>query len=191
MLIDNLKPNPKNPRRIGKKEFAGLKKKIRNFPEMLEKRPIVYDSDFVVLGGNQRLRVLKELVKEGFEVKDSYFQSAKDWTKKQKRDFVILDNIADGDWDYDMLANEWSDLPLEEWGVDKVGWSLDKVEDVEVDEERLFVLTVEAPEAPKLKERMAFYCENIEDYKKIKDFFVEGRSMLSVKKLLRLINESF
>jgi len=130
MLIDKLKSNPSNPRTIGKKEFAQLKKKIKNFPAMLEKRPIVYDKDFIVLGGNQRLRVLKELIKEGFEVKDSYFKSAKDWTKKQKREFVILDNIADGDWDYDLLANEWSDLPLEEWGIDTGGWG----EEVEEDE---------------------------------------------------------
>jgi len=137
MLIDKLKSNPSNPRTIGKKEFVQLKKKIKNFPAMLEKRPIVYDKDFIVLGGNQRLRVLKELIKEGFEVKDSYFKSAKDWTKKQKREFVILDNIADGDWDYDLLANEWSDLPLEEWGIDTGGWGEEVEEDEppELDEE--------------------------------------------------------
>jgi hypothetical protein len=116
-LLSKLKPNPKNPRIIKKDEFARLKKKIKDFPEMLEKRPIVYDENFIVLGGNMRLRVLRELEKEGFEIKDSYFKSAEGWTEEQKRNFVINDNIADGEWDYDLLANEWDDLPLEEWGV--------------------------------------------------------------------------
>ena len=186
-MLNKLKLNPSNPRIIGKKEFIRLKEKIRNFPEMLEKRPIVYDEDFVVLGGNQRLRVLNELVKEGFKTKDSYFQSANGWTEKQKREFVILDNIADGEWDYDMLANEWDDLPLEKWGIDGVNLNLALVEDEEVDLERLFVLTVEAPEAPKLKERMAFYCEKIEDYEEIKKFFNKGKVELNVEKLLSLI----
>lgn len=129
MLIDKLKVNPKNPRKIGKKEFSRLKDKIRNFPEMLEKRPIVYDENFVVLGGNMRLRALKELAKEGFEIKDSYFVSAKGWTEEQKRNFIINDNISDGEWDWDLLANEWDDLPLEEWGIDPTEW--DKGEVVE------------------------------------------------------------
>ena len=128
MDINQLKINPKNPRIIKKDEFERLKKKIREFPEMLEKRPIVYDENNIVLGGNQRLRVLQELVKEGFEIKDEYFKSAEDWTEEQKRKFVILDNISDGSWDNEMLGNEWSDLPLDEWGL--VGkWSKEIEED--------------------------------------------------------------
>ena len=128
MDINQLKINPKNPRIIKKDEFERLKKKIREFPEMLEKRPIVYDENNIVLGGNQRLRVLQELVKEGFEIKDEYFKSAESWTEEQKRKFVILDNISDGSWDNEMLGNEWSDLPLDEWGL--VGkWSKEVVED--------------------------------------------------------------
>ncbi len=95
---------------------------------MLEKRPIVYDGD-IVLGGNQRLQVLKELAKDGFEIKDSYFADASSWSEKQKKQFVITDNISEGDWDFDVLANEWDDLPLEEWGMDTTGWKKEVEED--------------------------------------------------------------
>jgi hypothetical protein len=68
---------------------------------------------------------LRELEKEGFEIKDSYFKSAEGWTEEQKRNFVINDNIADGEWDYDLLANEWDEEDLESWGVDlPIGWGL-------------------------------------------------------------------
>lgn len=121
MIIDNLKPNPKNPRTISKGEFEKLKNKIKAFPQMLEKRPIVYVGD-IVLGGNQRLRAVKELMQEGFKVKDSYFSDASDWTEEQKQQFIITDNISDGEWDMDMIANEWSGLPLEEWGMNPADW---------------------------------------------------------------------
>src|SRR3990167_2960085 len=116
-ILDKLQPNPKNPRLIKKNEFERLKKKIKEFPEMLEKRPIIYDENNIVLGGNQRLRVLQELTRDGFVIKDEYFKSAEGWTEEQKRKFIILDNISDGEWDAEMLGNEWSDLPLDEWGL--------------------------------------------------------------------------
>lgn len=126
-MLDKLKENPKNPRTLNKAAFERLKNKVKSFPEMLEKRPIVYDEDFIVLGGNQRLRVLKELVKEGFEVKDSYFMSAEGWSEEQKRQFVITDNVSDGEWDYEILGNEWDDLPLNDWGIDGISWDTDDV----------------------------------------------------------------
>jgi len=132
-LLQKLKTNPSNPRTIKKEEFECLKNKIKAFPEMLEKRPIVYDRE-IVLGGNQRLQVLKDLVKEGFEVKESYFADVTGWTEEQKRQFVITDNISDGEWDYDVLANEWSDLPLDEWGIDTSGWDSGEVEEDEAPE---------------------------------------------------------
>ncbi len=131
IVIDKLRFNPKNPRKISNDEFELLKHKIRNFPQMLEKRPIVYDEGFIVLGGNQRLKAIRELKKEGFEIKDSYFMSAKGWTEEQKRQFVITDNISEGEWDNEILKKDWDDLPLEEWGIDKSEW---KSEDVIEDE---------------------------------------------------------
>lgn len=128
-LLNKLQINPKNPRTIKDQEFQRLKDKIKSFPGMLEKRPIVYDENFIVLGGNQRLRVLKELVQEGFEIKDSYFANASQWTEEQKRQFIITDNISDGAWDWDKIANEWSDLPLADWGLDPTEWDKKEVEE--------------------------------------------------------------
>jgi len=136
-LKDKLKYNPANPRIIKKDEYELLKHKIRNFPQMLEKRPIVYDEDMVVLGGNQRLRVLRDLVKEGFVVKDEYFADASGWTEEQKRQFVITDNISDGLWDYDVLANKWDDLPLEDWGIYIDGWKNTVIKNKEINPDEL------------------------------------------------------
>lgn len=110
--------NPNNPRTIKTEDFNKLKNSIKNFPEMLEKRPIVYDENFIILGGNMRFRALQDLHNKGFEIKETYFVSAENWTDEQKKEFVIKDNIEMGDWDMDLLANEWSDLPLEDWGLD-------------------------------------------------------------------------
>jgi len=119
-IFNKLKLNPHNPRTIGKGQFQRLKTSLQEFPKMLELRPIVYDKDFVVLGGNMRLRALQELVGQGFEIKDSYFKSANDLTEEEKRRFIIKDNVSDGSWDDELLANEWADLPLKDWGVDFV-----------------------------------------------------------------------
>ena len=127
-IFTKLKLNPKNPRVIHDTNFESLKKKIKSFPKMLEKRPVVFDSskDFIILGGNRRFNALQDLAKEGFEIKDSYFADCADWTDEEKAQFVITDNIIDGSWDYDLLANEWGELPLKEWGINTDGWIKDE-----------------------------------------------------------------
>jgi len=133
-VLDKLQVNPDNPRFIRGDAFGKLVNSIRDFPDMLAKRPIVYDENNIILGGNMRYMALKELVKEGFEVKDEYFKQVTDWTEEQKREFVIKDNVALGEWDTDILANKWDDLPLEDWGIDTVGWDNEEVEEDEVPE---------------------------------------------------------
>ena len=187
----NLKLNTNNPRTISKVKYEKLLKSIETFTKMLELRPIIYDENDVIWGGNMRYTALMQLHNDGkVELKPEYFKKIEGYTEEEKREFAIRDNVELGDWDMDMLANEWGDLPLDDWGAG-VGdlWSevLDTVEGVEVDENRLFVLTVEAPEAPRLKERMAFYCESIEDYLRVKEYFVSSGSALDIKKLLALI----
>jgi len=132
-MIEKLKFNPKNPRQITPEALERLKESIRTFPKMLELRPIVYDKDFIVLGGNQRLRALTELVEEGFEVKDSYFVAAKDLTPEEIAMFVIKDNISDGEWDQEMLKAEWGHLPLKAWGVPVKDWETKEPKNSEVD----------------------------------------------------------
>ena len=111
--VSKLKSNPNNPRTINKKKFEKLKKSIKDFPKMLEIRPIVIDENFVVLGGNMRLQALKELgIKEVFCIQEN------DLTEQQKQQFIIKDNASFGDWDWDLLANEWNNQELKEWGLD-------------------------------------------------------------------------
>lgn len=128
-----LKTNPTNPRRITDKQFDKLKKSIGSFTKMLEVRPIAYDEDGVIWGGNMRYEALKA---SGIEMKPEYFKELKDFTLEEKREFAIRDNVELGEWDDDILANEWSDLPLDEWGIDTSGWTKEVEEDEapEVDE---------------------------------------------------------
>jgi len=115
--IKNIKVNSKNPRIIKDDKFAKLVKSIREFPEMLEKRPIIcftdVDGKFVVLGGNMRLKASQEV-----GLKELPIILADDWTQEQRNEFLIKDNVGFGEWDWDMLANEWDSENLTDWGLD-------------------------------------------------------------------------
>jgi DNA modification methylase len=111
--LSALKLNPDNPRRIGNKEMERLVKSLQEFPDMLSIREIVVDETMTVLGGNMRLLALK---KSG--VKECTAKIVTGLTPEQKREFIIKDNSAFGEWDMDLLSSSWSDLPLVEWGVD-------------------------------------------------------------------------
>jgi len=111
--IDKVKENSSNPRFIKDHKFRKLVKSIKDFPEMLEKRPIVVDEDYVVLGGNMRLKACKEA-----GLSEVSIDIAKGWTEQQKQEFIIKDNSSFGEWDWDTLANEWDTEKLEEWGLD-------------------------------------------------------------------------
>lgn len=111
--ISEIKENSENPRYISEEKFNKLKKSIKDFPEMLEKRPLVVDENMIVLGGNMRLKALTEL---GY--KEIPIIRAEGWTEEQKKEFVIKDNLGFGSWDWDVLANEWEPELLTEWGMD-------------------------------------------------------------------------
>ena len=111
--IGKIKKNPDNPRIIKDVKFKKLVQSIKDFPAMLEKRPIVVDENMVVLGGNMRLKACKEA-----GLKEVWIDQAKDWTEEQKREFIIKDNSGFGEWDWDMLANEWDVEQLNDWGLD-------------------------------------------------------------------------
>jgi ParB-like chromosome segregation protein Spo0J len=111
--IDKIKNNPDNPRVIKDYKFDKLVKSIEEFPEMLRLRPIVVDENNVILGGNMRY---KAAVKAGLE--QVYAIQAEDLTDKQKQEFIIKDNSNFGEWDWDILANEWNVNELTEWGLD-------------------------------------------------------------------------
>lgn len=128
--IKNIKPNPNNPRVIKNEKFDKLKKSIREFPQMLEKRPIVcftdVDGKYVVLGGNMRLKAAQS---EG--LKELPIILADDWTQEQRNEFLIKDNVGFGEWDWDMLANEWNIEELTEWGLDIPDFKTEQLEAVE------------------------------------------------------------
>jgi DNA modification methylase len=115
--ISEIKANPKNPRTIKDDKFNKLVKSIQDFPQMLEKRPLVCftdtDGKFVVLGGNMRLKASKEV-----GLKELPIILADDWTEEQKTEFLIKDNVGFGEWDWDQLQSEWDTEKLNEWGLD-------------------------------------------------------------------------
>lgn len=108
--ISEIKANPNNPRLIKDDKFANLVKSIKDFPEMLELRPIVVNKDMIILGGNMRYKACKEA-----GLKEIPVIVADNLTEEQEREFLIKDNVSGGEWDWDMLANEWDKEELEEW----------------------------------------------------------------------------
>jgi len=119
--IKKLKVNPKNPRQIDPEKFELLKKSILEFPKMLEYRPVCYDENYMILGGQRRYEAIVELSKNGFEIKDEYFYQIKGLTELQKDAFTIKDNGHAGEWDLGVLKDKWSKHPLNEWGIDFLG----------------------------------------------------------------------
>lgn len=111
--INEIISNKENPRFISDKKFNKLVQSIKDFPQMLEKRPLVVDENMVVLGGNMRLKALQ---KAG--IKEIPIDIAEGWTDEQKKEFIIKDNVGFGEWDFDILANEWDTEKLNEWGLD-------------------------------------------------------------------------
>ena len=129
--ISKIKANPNNPRIIKDENFNKLVQSIKDFPEMLEARPIVVNPDMVVLGGNMRLKALKEA---GVKEAPVYVAT---WDEIKQKEFIIKDNVGFGEWDWDILANEWDAEELGEWGLEvwqpeqEVDYSILDEEDVD------------------------------------------------------------
>lgn len=110
--ISAVKINPNNPRVIKDDNFKKLVKSVTDFPEMLQLRPIVVNKEMVILGGNMRY---KACVESG--IKEIPVIIAENLTPEQENEFLIKDNISGGEWDWDVLANEWNNEKLVEWGL--------------------------------------------------------------------------
>ena len=120
MKLKDIKSNPNNPRVIKDEKFEKLKKSIEEFPKMMKLRPMVINSDNIVLDGNMRLKALQEL---GYkEIPDEWVKRADELTEEEQRRFIIADNVGFGEHDWEMLANEWNVDELEEWGLDMPDW---------------------------------------------------------------------
>jgi len=134
--ISKIRNNTNNPRFIKDDKFRKLVKSIKEFPEMLELRPIVVDEDMIVLGGNMRL---KACIEAG--LKEVHIKIAENLTEEQKKEFIVKDNVGFGEWDWDMLANEWDTNKLKDWGMDLI-LSDDDIEEMQnpknIDTENIF-----------------------------------------------------
>lgn len=120
--INEIKLNPNNPRLIKDDKFNKLVQSIKDFPEMLNIRPIVVNDDMVILGGNMRFKACKEA-----GLKEVPIIKASGLSAEKQREFLIKDNVSGGEWDFELLK-EWDALELESWGVDMVGFDLDSDE---------------------------------------------------------------
>ena len=120
--ISEIKSNPNNPRIIKDDKFKKLVESIKDFPEMANVRPIVVNTDMIVLGGNMRLKAMKEV---GW--KEAPIQIV-DWDEQKQKEFIVKDNVGFGEWDWDDLANNWNVEELTEWGLDIPNFELGKIE---------------------------------------------------------------
>ena len=122
IAISKIKLNPNNPRVCKDDKFTKLVQSIKDFPEMLEIRPIVVNDDMIILGGNMRFKACKEAgLKEVSIIKVSGLSAEK------QREFLIKDNVSGGEWDWQLLQ-DWDSLELESWGLDLIGFDLDSDE---------------------------------------------------------------
>lgn len=120
MKLSEIKANPNNPRKIEPEKLDKLVESIKSFPEMLDKRPMVCvtdaDGKLYPLGGNQRLKALQKI---GYkEIPDTWVMLADEWTIEQRNEFLIKDNVAVGEWDWEDLKQNWDCDLLSEWGLD-------------------------------------------------------------------------
>jgi hypothetical protein len=120
--LSEVKLNPNNPRLIKDDNFKKLVQSIKDFPEMLDIRPIVVNADMVILGGNMRFKACKEA-----GLKEVPIIIADNLTEEQQREFLIKDNVSGGEWDWSLLA-EWDTEQLEDWGLEVIGFELESDE---------------------------------------------------------------
>ena len=113
LKINELKSNETNPRLIKDHKFKKLVQSIKDFPEMLDLRPVVVDENNIILGGNMRYRACMAA-----GLKEVPVKIAKGLTEKQKKEFIVKDNVGYGEWDWTMLGNEWKSNNLDDWGLD-------------------------------------------------------------------------
>jgi hypothetical protein len=123
MKLTELKENKSNPRVIKDDKFNKLVKSIKEFPKMLEMRPIVVDKDNVVLGGNMRLKACKDAGLTEVPV-----LSAEHLTPEEQQQFIVKDNLSYGEWDWDALISDFNMDSLTKWGMDVPSFNMNLME---------------------------------------------------------------
>ncbi len=170
MKVSQIKSNPNNPRVIKDDRFRKLVKSIEEFPKMMELRPMVVNADNIVLGGNMRLKALKEL---GYtDIPDEWVKRADELTEDETRRFIIADNVGFGEHDWDLLANEWKSEELAEWGLDV--WQPENDVDYSIlDEEDLSSELGEMADGVKKAIQIEFEAEHYEEAYELVKFWRE------------------
>lgn len=116
MKIKDIHINPKNPRYIKDDRYLLLKRNLKEFPKMMKLRPIIVDDSGMILGGNMRYLAMIDL---GYkEIPEGWVVKASELSEEERERFKILDNVPFGNWDFDILANEWDLEKLQDWGVE-------------------------------------------------------------------------
>lgn len=145
MKLSAIHINPNNPRLIKDDRFKKLCKSIEEFPKMMKLRPIIVDADGMILGGNMRFKALQELKYK--DIPDEWVKRDGELTDEEKQRFIVADNIGFGEWDWDILANEWNEEELVNWGLELPhGWNNDDItsNDVNKMDENLLAIVVVA-----------------------------------------------
>lgn len=166
MNIEKLKINPNNPQKFD--DLSKLENSIKEFPKMMELRPIIYDpSNMQVLGGNKRLICLQNL---GYkEIPDTWIKSGDELTEDEKKRFIIADNVGFGEWDWNILETEFDDCNLKDWNlsidsIDNLDYS-DKNQEIDTDsfdDEMIIKLKYTEYEYLKVKEQLLQIAETPE-----------------------------
>jgi len=177
--IEKVRLSANNPRVIKNDKFKKLVKSIKDFPDMLKLRPIVVDETMTVLGGNMRLRACLEA-----GLKEVYIIKASDFTDEQKKEFVIKDNSSFGEWDWDLLANEWNIDELDAWGLDLPKVYFEEDNEPEFDEDEL-AMNLDSYINGAIKQVVLYYPQ--EDYEKLIDSFEQLRNKLEVENNAELV----
>ena len=114
--LSELKKLPNNPRTIKDKDFKILCESIKDNLKYFEARPLILSNrtgELIVIAGNQRYEASKHL-----GIIDVPTFLIEGLTEEKEKEIIIRDNISNGEFDWDMLANEWTDYPLVDWGID-------------------------------------------------------------------------
>ena len=174
--LSTIKPNPNNPRIIKDEKFHKLVKSLETFGEkMMPLRPIIVDENNIILGGNMRFKALKELKYK--EVPKDWIKSTNDMTEEEKKEFIIKDNVGFGDWDFDMLSNEWDSELLNEWGLETLNYDWDELDYIEEEQQNKSLIdnkiTIIIAEA--------YLDDKVEIENKVKEFLSENYSGCEVQ----------